>query len=282
MSDISNMRIFTNSTTQSPSATTVSAPRPILKRAKTSSSPLVTITNQTSPSTTKTKQTFCSTFILNNDENRNKNIDLMMNDIIGCNDDEHYKRLNTLKIPTKSEFYKQISPTSPKKIASKRSLSKVSSNLTTKPSKSHSLTKSKLTNNQLLLHRVMYNREINKEIIKMIAQSTHEFFNQIEHEFNQQQQQEILTKPSNDDNKLITVYKNQFIPKLKEFLLIGKLKNQFENNESLEKLLLLKKMKLMHNNNCNNYKTTTSGGNYKAKNKAKLLGLLHKYYFTLR
>ena len=139
--------------------------------------------------------------------------------IVEIKDDDKYIRLLNFKVFSKQEFYKQ------------KKINKAISNHIINFKNNEKKTKNP-NQNYSILHRVMYNCEINKEIIQIIIQTTNEFFSQIHQEF------DCL-----DFNKLKTEHRHKFIPKLREFL-IGDWKNQnkiFKNNEAVEKKNLIEK-----------------------------------------
>ena len=112
--------------------------------------------------------------------------------------DDKLVRLFNLKIMTKEELYRQ-----------KKSI------INFDDSAIKSKKKKKINDNNPSFHRVMYNCEINKEIIQEIIQLTNEFFSQIELEFDS-----IYSNNNHhqDANRLITLYRKEFIPKLRNFL----------------------------------------------------------------
>ncbi len=105
------------------------------------------------------------------------------------------------------------------------------------------------------LHRVMYNCEINKEIIQLILKSTNDFFSRIEQEFHLKSYE-----------KLMSVYKHEFLPKLKEFL-IG-------NRNQINKININNRIKIIKNEAIDTVSILKSN---MIKNKSKM-----RYYFTLR
>jgi hypothetical protein len=131
-----------------------------------------------------------------------------------------YIRLLNLKVFSKDELYKQ------------KNISKAISNHIINFNTMSRKKIKKINQNYSILHRVMYNCEINKEVIQIIIQTTNEFFSQIYQEF------DCL-----DFSKLTTVYRQKFIPKFREFLL-GDWKSQnkiFKTNETIENKNLIEK-----------------------------------------
>ena len=143
-------------------------------------------------------------------------------------------RLLNLKILTKEELYKQqerSDGTKSNHIISFKSVSKNNNN-NNKDNNKNKYMNNKNNERKLTPHRVMYNCEINKEIVQLIAELTNEFYNATELELNVNSDKNNgnnainSTLESNNNNRqLITSCKEKFIPKLRDFLL-GNWKNQ--------------------------------------------------------